>query len=88
MMKPGDSLSFLRRDGGVLQISEMASETFSLRCTDDRGHMVLEAADLDDRTVLSSIGRYLVGDERRCAEEIDAANRDVSERLWDRIVGH
>ena len=64
VMKPGGSLSFLRRDGGVLQISGQTGETFSVRCTDARGQTVVEATDVDGRTALSAIGRYLAGDVR------------------------
>ncbi len=70
VMKPGDSLSFLRRDGGVLQISGPAGETFSVRCTDARGHVVMDAADLDGRAVLSATVLYLAGDVRGCAKEL------------------
>lgn len=82
LMRPGDSLSFLRRDGGLLEISGPAGETFLLRCVDDCGHVVLEAADLDSRTLLDVVGRYLAGKEITHAREIDEADRDVP--VWPR----
>ena len=60
MIKPGDSLSLLRRDGGVLEIRGPVRGTFSLRCVDERGKVVLDAADLDSGAVLGAVDQYLV----------------------------
>jgi len=60
MMKPGDSLSLLRRDGGVLEIRGPVRGTFSLRCVDERGKVVLDAADRDSGAVLGAVDQYLV----------------------------
>jgi hypothetical protein len=70
IMKPGDSLSFLRRDGGELQIRRPADETFSVRCTDAPNHVVTEAGALDGDTVLSAINRYLDGDLTACVTQV------------------
>ncbi len=70
IMKPGDSLSFLRRDGGELQIRRPVDETFSVRCTDAPNHVVTEAGALDGDTVLSAINRYLDGDLTACVTQV------------------
>jgi hypothetical protein len=71
VMRPGDSLSFLRRDRGKLQVDEGSAGTFSVRCTDARGQVVVERAGLDNRTVLVVIRLYLAGDVAECVREID-----------------
>ncbi len=87
VMKTGDSLSFLRRDGGVLQVRGSEGEAFSVRCSDAGGQLVVEAADLDSRTVRNAIGRYLAGDLTGCTREVHPAGHGVLARLWDHIVG-
>jgi hypothetical protein len=70
IMRPGDSLSFFRRDGGVLAFQRVAAapESFTCRCSDERRRVLLEAADLDRQKILTAIERYLGGDVRRCLE--------------------
>ena len=71
VMRPGDSLSFLRRDRGNLQVDEGTAGTFSVRCTDARGKVAVEKAGLDSRTVLAAIRLYLTGDVAECVRKID-----------------
>ena len=75
IMKPGDSLSFLRRDGGALQISRPGDEIFSVRCADASSRVVTEAAALDSDTVLNAIKRYLDGDLTACVKQLRRAVR-------------
>ena len=75
IMKPGDSLSFLRRDGGALQISRPGDEIFSVRCADASSRVVTEAAALDSDTVLNAIKRYLDGDLTAFVKQLRRAVR-------------
>ena len=71
VMRPGDSLSFLRRDRGKLQVDEGAVGTFSVCCADALGQVVVERAGLHNRTVLVAIRLYLAGDIAECVREIE-----------------
>ena len=78
VMRPGDSLSFLRRDGGELQVDEGSDGTFSVRCTDARGQVVGERAGLENQTVLVAIRLYLGGNVTECVREIDRSGPKAS----------
>jgi hypothetical protein len=72
IMRPGDTLSFFRRDGGTLELQrgEAAAGSFSCRCADERGRVLADAADLDPQTVLSAIDCYLAGDVSGCVARL------------------
>jgi hypothetical protein len=70
IMMSGDSLSFLRRDGGELRITKPAQKPFSVRCTGAPGNLVTEAIAVDADTVLSAIDRYLEGDLKGCVAQL------------------
>lgn len=72
IMIPGDSLSFLRRDGGELRITKPAQETFSARCTGAPRNPVTEVIGVDTDTVLGAIDRYLEGDLKGCVTQLRA----------------
>jgi hypothetical protein len=70
IMTIGDSLSFLRRDGGDLGVTKPAEEIFSVRCTGALGNPIGEALAVDRDTVLHVIDRYLEGDVKGCVAQL------------------
>jgi len=62
MMEPGDSLSFLHRHGGELQISRPTDGTFSVRRMDARGYVTMETSALGRDTAWGATSRYLGND--------------------------
>jgi hypothetical protein len=70
IMTLGDSLSFLRHDGGELRVTKPPEETFSVRCTGTLGNLIGEALAIDRETVLRMIDRYLEGDVKGCVAQL------------------
>ena len=61
-MKPGDSLTFLHKEGGQLFVAGPARGLFSVRCSDARGAVVAESPRVSRPRVRKVIARYINGD--------------------------
>jgi hypothetical protein len=62
MMKPGDSLFFLRRDGARLEIYEQGDESWRARYVDGSDRTTAEHRTPDAQHVRTAIRNYLQGD--------------------------
>jgi hypothetical protein len=72
MMKPGDALMLVRRDGGVLKLT-MNPLSRSAVCLDPAGEIQGQAADLDEEAVHELSRRYLNGDVAGCLRQLRRA---------------
>lgn len=62
VMKPGDSLTFIHRDGGQLFVEGAASGPFLVRCSDASGQVVAFAPRVSHSETFQIIGQYIGGD--------------------------
>jgi hypothetical protein len=69
IMRPGDTLTLFRRDGGVLELERSGSgDSFTCRATDARKSVVFAATEVDRESALAAMRCYLAGDVKKCAK--------------------
>lgn len=72
MMKPGDTLALLRRDGGALKLT-MDQSSRAVECLDPAGALQGEALGLDTEAVHELSRRYLNDDVAGCLRQLRGA---------------
>jgi hypothetical protein len=66
VMRPGDTVTFLCRDGGQLHVVGPSSGPFSVRCTSGDGSILADVPALGNDTVRNAVLQYLGGDALAC----------------------
>jgi hypothetical protein len=86
MMKPGDTLALIRRDGGVLKLT-MDQLSRAAVCLDPAGAVQGHASGLDEEAVHELSRRYLKGDVAGCLRQLRWAGSGSLGRMWSRLDG-
>jgi hypothetical protein len=75
VMTPGDTLLFLRNDGGTLDLTDVSGECFRLHCTDARGGVAAKGEALTGSATREAVYEYLDGDTAGCVNRIRQASK-------------
>jgi hypothetical protein len=76
VMRPGDHLTFVHRDGDTLIFDGFARGSLSVRHLDSSGGVVTQRSEVGHKAACVIVWRYLAGDVATCDREIENAPED------------